>query len=396
MAKRRIDKFTNTVQIANAMKRDYMDRARRLIEKIQLLQAEFECTKTKSRQLNDVTELITSFEEYCKHGRKQIVAEKLELNGLAGDIITKLMAYQSNRNLEADIITASEQIETEWKRLCQQETTYNTALNAAVIELKDKASREIGQFANQIYESIIRIHNEISEITCYGGDNNETEVEALDQQGDQLSKLILVVESFEKELEQLQAMESECRQMQIDCTVYTIHSSQSIVADLELIKQTLLKKKSYLVNQTLLRNVSNITPAQLDEFESVFYHFDKGDCNSLNAAEFRAALEALDLAYSESEFTEIFEFLAQGNDAQRISFEKYIRFLVAVFEDKDDYAQLFESFHTVASGKPYVSITDLKAAGLSEASISKLACDMPKYEGDDLLLDYVSYIKSLN
>ena len=41
------------------------------------------------------------------------------------------------------------------------------------------------------------------------------------------------------------------------------------------------------------RSMTNLTPAQLEEFESTFRHFDKDDSNTLNSYEFKAALASL-------------------------------------------------------------------------------------------------------
>lgn len=41
-----------------------------------------------------------------------------------------------------------------------------------------------------------------------------------------------------------------------------------------------------------------LTPAQLEEFESTFRHFDADDTNILNVEEFTAALASLGISYS--------------------------------------------------------------------------------------------------
>jgi Ca2+-binding EF-hand superfamily protein len=39
--------------------------------------------------------------------------------------------------------------------------------------------------------------------------------------------------------------------------------------------------------------MTNVSPQKLEEFESTFRHFDRENANSLNAAEFKAAVSAL-------------------------------------------------------------------------------------------------------
>ena len=44
--------------------------------------------------------------------------------------------------------------------------------------------------------------------------------------------------------------------------------------------------------------MTNLTPAQLEQFESTFRYFDKDETNTLNQAEMTAALASLGIVYS--------------------------------------------------------------------------------------------------
>jgi hypothetical protein len=44
--------------------------------------------------------------------------------------------------------------------------------------------------------------------------------------------------------------------------------------------------------------MTNLTPAQLEQFESTFRYFDKDDTNTLNQLEMTAALASLGILYS--------------------------------------------------------------------------------------------------
>ncbi|KAL9098167.1 MAG: hypothetical protein Q9163_006117, partial [Psora crenata] len=65
----------------------------------------------------------------------------------------------------------------------------------------------------------------------------------------------------------------------------------------------------FLENQMVAREMTNLTPIQLEEFESVFRHFDRDMNNSLQELQFSAALASLGLVYDEDEmhdkFTEV-------------------------------------------------------------------------------------------
>jgi len=49
--------------------------------------------------------------------------------------------------------------------------------------------------------------------------------------------------------------------------------------------------------------MTNLTPAQLEQFESTFRYFDKDETNTLTVSELSAALASLGIVYSVSRST---------------------------------------------------------------------------------------------
>ena len=105
----------------------------------------------------------------------------------------------------------------------------------------------------------------------------------------------------------------------------------------------------FLENQMIAREMTNLTPIQLEEFESVFRHFDKDLSNTLQEIEFSAALASLSLVYDEQEMHEQFMSISSGKGY--VTFEQFIRFMVSVTEDQNTAEQVFQSFREVADGK---------------------------------------------
>jgi Ca2+-binding EF-hand superfamily protein len=66
--------------------------------------------------------------------------------------------------------------------------------------------------------------------------------------------------------------------------------------------------------------MTNLTPAQLEEFESTFRHFDNNQTNSLSSAEFNAALASLGIMYEDDEFAGVFSHCTQGGT--EVTFEQ--------------------------------------------------------------------------
>ena len=66
--------------------------------------------------------------------------------------------------------------------------------------------------------------------------------------------------------------------------------------------------------------MTNLTPAQLEEFESTFRHFDTNQTNSLSSGEFNAALASLGIMYEDDEFVGVFAHCTQGG--AEVTFEQ--------------------------------------------------------------------------
>lgn len=120
------------------------------------------------------------------------------------------------------------------------------------------------------------------------------------------------------------------------------------------------QKLAFLENQVVAREMTNLTPVQLEEFESVFRHFDREGRNELGEVEFAAAVASLGLVYGEGEMRGIFGGVCGkggqgsgggGGSAGRVGFEGFIRFMVGVTEDQNTAEQVFQSFREVADGK---------------------------------------------
>jgi Ca2+-binding EF-hand superfamily protein len=74
--------------------------------------------------------------------------------------------------------------------------------------------------------------------------------------------------------------------------------------------------------------MTNLTPAQLEEFESTFRYFDKDETNTLHLAEMIAALASLGIVYSEEDMDLIYDQLVEEYGA--VTFEAFINLLVCI------------------------------------------------------------------
>ena len=161
-----------------------------------------------------------------------------------------------------------------------------------------------------------------------------------------------------------------------------------------------MSKMGFLENQMVAREMTNLTPIQLEEFESVFRHFDRDGSNTLQELEFSAALASLGLVYDDEEMHAQFESVSQGR--RSVSFEQFIRFMVAVTEDQNTAEQVYQSFQEVADGKPYVTELDLRHSLIPDELVEDLLKSMPAHRGPDLQedrdlpkYDYISFMENM-
>ena len=112
--------------------------------------------------------------------------------------------------------------------------------------------------------------------------------------------------------------------------------------------------------------MTNLTPAQLEQFEGTFRYFDRDETNTLDLPEMEAALASLGIVYAvcyfyycvkrlpliseqEEDLYIIYEDLMREYGA--ITFEAFINLLVGITEDQMSLDQLREAFQGVAGDK---------------------------------------------
>lgn len=201
-------------------------------------------------------------------------------------------------------------------------------------------------------------------------------------------------------LDTIAAVDTKCQEANIEENDFTTYTFDELGYELGLVKSSVLKKLAFLENQMVARSMTNLTPIQLEEFESVFRHFDRDASNSLQELEFSAALASLGLVFSEDEMNDYFMETSEGRD--HVTFEQFIRFMVDVTEDQNTAEQVFQSFREVSDGKPYVTEMDLRHSLVPDEVIDQLVGIMPEHKGPDASedrgmpqYDYISFMEKM-
>lgn len=339
-AGRRVEKFVTTMQGAWEMQTGFEKRMSTLLNNIAEQRrvwrdATFMGTYIDARQQG--LECTT----YKRTKKREWVAEKTELVNLLGNIKTKLNTY-GLKSYEPPQKWGLEVLEEAWTGLTRAERDRSKLINETIRDIKNGLRKTFADKANDLALSLSTLTTGISGL--------EGEVE------DQLNRTTKIAESLsplERYLKTVEQLDQQCQQANIEENDYTTYTYDELAYEFGLVKSSVQKKLAFLKNQLIARDMTNLTPIQLEEFESVFRHFDRDGTNTLQELEFSAALASLGLVYDEAEMHDKFLQVSGGSSRtnHHVTFEQFIRFMVAVTEDQNTPAQVFESFREVADGK---------------------------------------------
>ena len=175
--------------------------------------------------------------------------------------------------------------------------------------IKDQLRRKFADMANDFERRLRLISTELVSIEG-----------SLEEQTEQIRQLQTRMPAISESIQAVVAAEDECRAANVDENDYTAFTVEDLRFELELVTQSISKKLAFVDNQVrpddimmlkshaqdntcpqiVSRNMTNLTPAQLEQFESTFRYFDKDESNTLNQSEMTAALASLGIVFSVS------------------------------------------------------------------------------------------------
>jgi Ca2+-binding EF-hand superfamily protein len=384
-AGRRVEKFVSNMQGAWEMQNNYERRMKALLQSIVKQHRAWEEAHFDGTYA-DAKEQSRHFTQYKQKEKREWVAEKSDLAGLLGNIKTKLNTYRL-RPYQPPPELSLEALDTAWSGLMEAERTRSQVINNNIRDIKNNLRRNFADKANDFALALKTISLSISGL--------EGDVEDQLEHTSQISRNLPPLDQY---LDIIANLDNQCQEANIEENDYTTYTYDELAYELSLVRSSVQKKLAFLDNQMVARNMTNLTPIQLEEFESVFRHFDRDLSNSLHELEFSAALASLGLVYDEDEMHE--RFLEVAGRGGNVSFEQFIRFMVDVTEDQNTAEQVFESFREVADGKPYVTELDLTHSLIPDDVVQQLMDTMPLHTGPDLQedrdlpkFDYVEFMQ---
>lgn len=403
-AGRRVEKFVQNMNGAWEMQNNFEERMRALLRQIAEQRKQWEDAIFDGTYV-DAKAQSGKFTEYKRKNKRAWVAEKSEVAGLLGNIKTKLSTYRLNP-YDPPPELRLEVLDTAWSNLMKAERERSQVINETIRDIKNALRKT---FADKANDFALALNTLSTSLSALEGD--------VEDQTDHTKKISDNLAPLEQYLDVIATLEEQCVEANIEENDYTTYTYDELEYELSLVKASVSKKLAFLENQIVARNMTNLTPIQLEEFESVFRHFDRDASNSLQELEFSAALASLGLVYDEEEMHEKFSDTSGGRDY--VTFEQFIRFMVDETEDQNTAEQVFESFKEVADGKvsdtlrisslvlynthitqPYVTELDLRHSLVPDEIIDDLIASMPEHKGPDLQedrdipkYDYITYMQ---
>lgn len=318
------------------MQNDYEKRIKELLKQVAEQRLFWETSKFQGTYA-DAKLQSQELTEYKKKQKRIWVAEKSDLVGLLGNIRTKMGTYRlAAYNPPQEL--SLEALEQAWAALMKSERERSQGVNETIRDIKNSLRKSFADKANSLALALSTLSTSISGLE---GD--------LQDQLDHARRMKENIQPLEEYLQIIAGVDQQCQEANIEENDFTTYTYEELVYELSLVTLSVSKKLAFLENQMVAREMTNLTPIQLEEFESVFRHFDRSLRNALGELEFSAALASLGLVYDEEEMHE--KFMATSQGREYVTFEQFIKFMVEVTEDQNTAEQVFESFKEVADGK---------------------------------------------
>ncbi|SJL07661.1 related to alpha-actinin [Armillaria ostoyae] len=364
---RRVDKFAELMQSVWLSRNDYERRVKLLLRALSEIRAKWSASMF-SGTYTDAKSHSADFTTYKQTTKRTWVTEKQDIATLFGNVQTKLKTYGLREYVPPQGFALPD-LDEAWKALLASEAQRSRSINAQIRQIKESLRKQFADVANDFER---RLHLISSELAAVDG--------PLEAQQQEVQHIQTRIPVLSETLADVASAEAECAAANVEENDYTVFTCQDLEFELELVVQSIAKKIAFIDNQIVSRNMTNLTPAQLEQFESTFRYFDRDESNTLNQSEMTAALASLGIVYSDEDMNYIYDQVVQDYGA--VSFEAFINLLVDITEDQTSPEQLREAFRGIASDKLFVTELDLRIAHLPASSVDYLKEVMPIVRND--------------
>lgn len=364
IAGRRVTNFVQVVQSLHDMRHDYETRTQQLVTNLKNQQHAWQHAKFDGTYKN-AKGYSNAFNDYKSNQKRTWTAEKRDLAALLSNIQTKATTYHLAPYFPPAGYTLAD-TEMAWQKHVDAEGQHKKKINLNIKEIRESSQQKFADAANPFQQQLNTLTKNLGELAG-----------ELEHQLKLVQEWQGMLPSLETKLKDMAILEQECIDANVEDNEYTIFSAEDLRFYLDTIKEGLTKKLAFVENQIVARNMSNLTPAQIEEFETTFRHFDRDLSNTLSPLEFKASLAGLGISYEPDEFDKMFSQASQHGP--EVTFEQFVKYMRSITEDSTSPDQLAGAFKALAISKDFITESDLRVAHLEEGTIAYLKTTMPEH-----------------
>lgn len=362
---RRVATFAEVMRSAWLMRNEYEERAARLVDGMSRLIDEWSRSLPQASYAS-ARSLLSDFNSYKSTQKRVWVQERTDLTALLGNIQTKLKTYNL-RDWRPRQGLRQRDLDARWAELSHEEVTRSRMINQAIREAKEALRINFAHAANSFEEELRSVSAGIAKLKG-----------ELEKQRSVVADLGQKVAAVAPSVTQLAELDRLCQEANVEENDHTVFNLEDLKFELELVTKAVATKSAFIENQIISRQHTNLTPAQLEEFEATFRYFDKDAKTHLTVSELGAALASLGMVYSDADVEQITSQLE--DDFGSVSYDAFLTFLREITEDTTSPDQLMEAFQGLAADKPYVTELDLREAMLPQESVDYFKHEMPELD----------------
>ncbi|BGP20152.1 hypothetical protein JCM10213_000763 [Rhodosporidiobolus nylandii] len=293
--------------------------------------------------------------------RREWAKEKLDTAELLANVREKLKTY-GLRGYSPPTGLRVVDVQEKWDDMCEAEATRNQEINMLIRQIQREARERFAAQANKLQRELQDVAGELSALSG-----------PLDTQLALLTHLRSTrLAPLRPALALVEEAETDCRECEafadgVDETA--VIAAEELEWELEAIERKVDARRAFVENQIVARKQTNVTPEQLEEFESAFRAFDKDGKNLLDLDELAGALGSLGISAVD------LDDITQVDD--HVSFEEFLRFMTARAEDRLTGEKVRSCFRSVAAEKGYITELDLSRLALPSSALAFLKEQMP-------------------
>lgn len=224
---------------------------------------------------------------------------------------------------------------------------------------------------------------------------------SLEEQLHRLKEYEQAVYAYKPSIEELEKIHQAVQESMIFENRYTHYTMETLRVGWEQLLTSINRNINEVENQILTRDSKGITQEQLTEFRSSFNHFDKNRTGRLAPEEYKSCLVSLGYSIGKDkqgdmDFQRILA-VVDPNNSGYVQFDAFLDFMTRESTDTDTAEQVIDSFRILASDKPYILPDELRRE-LPPDQAEYCIQRMPPFKGPNAIpgaLDYMSFSTAL-